>query len=766
MRFFAQIIFFNSSATIRTIGPVVLFFALFIFPPEASAQYIDRSQENLLMNKLTQSRSDTNRIQVLISLGKFHTYKEGKTQRDLDSAYNYLSWARKLSDTLNIQYFKHQTESMIVTFLLNKGDLRAAEGRYQLLLKDCDHTGDVQCKADAMFRHAIFYSSADTNYEVAKKEYIECAEIYNKLNEHNEEERQYYELAFVHFKEGKIDQAIEELLNVAKKAKAAKFERLPETYTLLSKVYRVKGDFNNGLKYAILATEAVKASSRKRGERYYYDDLARMYQEIGENKQALIWYDKAVSLWRKEGLAEYGMYLAQGHLIMELISKNEADQALYEVKKLGKEIPPITTIQKAVVSQNFAICYNGLKQYALAEKYFLRAENLYKQSAMDFEGPQESYPQIASFYLGQKQYKKANYYLQQSLNFNPQRLSIAAIRDVHYMLFKVDSAEKNYISAIDHQRIGKHLDDSLVNRSKLYEIVRLQVQFKTKELAENYQNQTKFQSIKLQQAKQSQNMIIGFSCVLFIIILLLLNQYRIKQSSNKQLRAKQIEIGTQNITLQNLVQEKEWLVKEIHHRVKNNLQTIVSLLESQIGFLNDTDALTAVKNSQHRIHAMSLIHQKLYLTANVTSVNMANYVNELVNYLSESFNTSKKIVFELDVSPLEIDVAVGIPLGLILNEAITNSIKYAFKEKDGIISVKFTLQDSLYKLTIADNGIGLPAGFNDTVIINSLGMTLVKGLCKQIGANFNISSKGGVVISITFEPLSFSKNKDLIIPLH
>jgi two-component sensor histidine kinase len=759
MPFFTQFIFSRSRAYTRTIGRIFLFFTLLLYAGPISAQYIDRNQENMLMKKLAQSSSDTNRIQTLVLLGKFHTYKEGKKQKDLDSAYNYLSWARKLSDTLNIQYFQHQTESMIVTFLLNKGDLKSAEARYDLLMKDCDRTRDLQCKADAMFRHAIFYSSADTNYEVAKREYTECARIYHQLNEHNEEERQHYELAFVHFKEDKLDLTITELLEVVKKAKAAKFERLPETYTLLSKVYRVKGDFNNGLKYAILATEAIKVAKKKRGERYYYDDLARMYQEIGENKQALIWYDRAVTLWRKEGLPEYGMYLAQGHLIMELIAKKEANQALYEVKKLEKEIPPVTTIQKAVVAQNLAICYNGLKQYSLAEKYFLSAEDLYKHSVMDFEGPQESYPQIARFYLEQKQYKRANYYLQQSLNFKPQRLSIAAIRDVHYMLFKVDSAEKNYISAIDHQRIGKHWDDSLLNRSKLYEIVRLQVQFKTKELAEGYQNQTKFQIIKLQQVRQTQNMFIGFACVLFIIIILLLNQYRIKQSSNKQLRAKQIEIGNQNVKLQNLVQEKEWLVKEIHHRVKNNLQTIVSLLESQIGFLNDADALAAVKNSQHRIHAMSLIHQKLYLTDNLTSVNMAIYVKELVNYLSESFNTAKNIIFDLEVSPLDIDVAIAIPLGLILNETITNSIKYAFKEKGGTVCVKFIREDSLYKLTIADNGIGLPAGLTDTGAIASLGMTLIKGLCKQIGADFNINGDAGVIISITFKPVLFNKDK-------
>ena len=730
---------------------ILLILTLLLSAVTLNAQYINRTQENLLMSKLESSQSDTARLQTLISLGKFHTYKEGKTKKDFDSSYNYLSWARRLSDTLNNQYFQHQTESMIITFLMNKGDLVIAEKRYQLLMKDCDRTGDEQCKADAMFRHAIYLSSAGIDIGIATKEYMDCAVIYHRLKEYKEEERQYYELAFVNFKEGKFNLAESGLLNVIRKAKTITFSKLADSYTLLSKLYRVEGDFNDGLKYAILATETVESSADKRGERYYFDDLAHMYQEMGENQLATLWYEKAVNVWRAQGLAEYGMYLAQGHLVKEMIARHQVNEALEAVLSLKQEIPPITAIQIACVSENLAICYNALKKYNTAEQYFLNAVKLYKQSELDFEGPQESYPNLGTFYLQQKQYKKAGFYLNQALNFKPQCLSIASIRDIHYLLFKVDSAQKNYLSAIDHQRIGKHLDDSLLNRFKMYEIAKLQIQFKTSELGEKYKNQAKLQSIKLQQAQQSRNVIIGFTAVLFVIFILLLNQYRIKQSSNKQLQTQQLEISSQNFRLQNLVKEKEWLVKEIHHRVKNNLQTIVSLLESQTIFLTNTDALAAVKNSQHRIHAMSLIHQKLYLTDNVTTVNMHVYIKELVKYLSDSFSSPRKVEFNLEISPLEIDVAKAIPLGLILNEAITNAIKYAFKEKEGVIRVAFSQQETNYNLTIADNGIGLPEGFSDQIKIDSLGMTLIKGLCKEIGASFHINGKDGTTIDISFK---------------
>jgi two-component sensor histidine kinase len=190
------------------------------------------------------------------------------------------------------------------------------------------------------------------------------------------------------------------------------------------------------------------------------------------------------------------------------------------------------------------------------------------------------------------------------------------------------------------------------------------------------------------------------------------------------------------------------LVKEIHHRVKNNLHTIVSLLESQSAYLGN-DALAAVRDSQHRVFAMSLIHQKLYLSDNVTTIDMSIYIKELVNYLGDSFNTAQRIRFELDIEPIKLDVGTAIPLGLVMNEAITNSIKYAFPKDTGLITIVLKEDDARYCLIIADNGSGLPPDF-DNVNANSLGMRLMRGLSKEIDATFTIAGHAGTIITITF----------------
>jgi|SRR5882724_1240466 len=240
------------------------------------------------------------------------------------------------------------------------------------------------------------------------------------------------------------------------------------------------------------------------------------------------------------------------------------------------------------------------------------------------------------------------------------------------------------------------------------------------------------------------NFTIGGIGLLLIIIALLYRQYRQKQKSSNVISGK-------NDLLQRLVTEKEWLLKEIHHRVKNNFQTVMGLLGTQTGYLKNESAADAIRNSQHRIQSMSLIHQRLYQTENLSAINMTGYIYELVDYLSESFNINNRIRFDLQIEPIELDLGHCIPLGLILNEAITNSFKYAFPNgKEGmiIISLASTSGNHL-SLTVKDNGIGLPAKFS-AAKTDSMGMNLMRGLSAEIGACFSIINQNGTYISVSF----------------
>lgn len=252
------------------------------------------------------------------------------------------------------------------------------------------------------------------------------------------------------------------------------------------------------------------------------------------------------------------------------------------------------------------------------------------------------------------------------------------------------------------------------------------------------------------------NVFIGSSIFLVLFIALLYSRFKLKRKTKKQLEIKRKQIREQNDLNKKLLNEKEWLLKEIHHRVKNNLQIVISLLNTQSAYLDNEDALMAIQNSQHRMHAMSLIHQKLYQSDNVARVDMSWFIDELVLYMKDCFATDKKINFVLDAEKVYLNAAQSVPMGLIINEALNNAIKYAFpldRKGEVQISLKNTGQNN-YELIIADNGIGLPYNFKETKR-DSLGMNLMIGLSNQIDGTFDIKNDNGLKIKITF-----TKNKE------
>ena len=149
---------------------------------------------------------------------------------------------------------------------------------------------------------------------------------------------------------------------------------------------------------------------------------------------------------------------------------------------------------------------------------------------------------------------------------------------------------------------------------------------------------------------------------------------------------------------------------------------------------------------------MSIIHQKLYQSETLSSIHMPEYIYELVEYLRESYSIRENIGFSLQIENIELNHASAITLGLILNEAITNSIKYAFaKTKDKQISISLTrISDSQILMSIADNGRGLPVDF-DSRIGASMGMELLRGLTDDLGGSFSIEAKDGTHIKVIFE---------------
>ncbi|MEG4516116.1 MULTISPECIES: PAS domain S-box protein [unclassified Microcoleus] len=209
--------------------------------------------------------------------------------------------------------------------------------------------------------------------------------------------------------------------------------------------------------------------------------------------------------------------------------------------------------------------------------------------------------------------------------------------------------------------------------------------------------------------------------------------------------------------IQAALREKEVLLKEIHHRVKNNMQVISSLLQLQAQYIEDEATLTLFEESQTRIHSMALIHEQLYQSEHLDCIDLPPYVENLVANLYQSFGCGNTAIqFNLNVDPIYLNIETAIPCGLIINELVSNSLKYAFiKSLTGLITVSFCeINSQQFKLIIQDNGSGFPADF-DVENTETLGLRLVRMLAYQLEATIAIDSKCGICYTLVFKQLNY-----------
>ena len=331
-----------------------------------------------------------------------------------------------------------------------------------------------------------------------------------------------------------------------------------------------------------------------------------------------------------------------------------------------------------------------------------------------------------------------------------------------------DSIHHDFRAALKHFYQYRVLKESVFDEIKQSQSNQLNRQYQTAkkdmEIASGEKNigllttQNKLIAKNILQTKANRNLIIAIAAVIAMLLVTSYLQYSLKRNANLRLEKQRLAIDQKNERLQllseqkdDLLEEKEVLIKEIHHRVKNNLQVVISLLNTQSAYLNDPFASAALRQSQHRMQSISLIHQKLYQSESRALINMRDYTHELVMYLRQSFDTSPRIGFTLDIDNIDLDVLRAVPVALVLNEAITNALKYAFPDNnDGIIEIELRCVDGhQLKVAVTDDGTGLPPGF-DVDLCKSLGINLMKGMCREIKGQLAIQSKNGLAVMLTF----------------
>jgi len=201
--------------------------------------------------------------------------------------------------------------------------------------------------------------------------------------------------------------------------------------------------------------------------------------------------------------------------------------------------------------------------------------------------------------------------------------------------------------------------------------------------------------------------------------------------------------------------EKEILLKEIHHRVKNNMQIISSLLNLQKEYVDDFEAINVLQESQNRVKTMSIIHEKLYQSDDLTHINIKEYIEKLINDLLYSYAVTN-VQEILDIKEIKMNIETALPCGLIISELVSNSLKYAYPHKNSINKLKITLNEinGKFELIISDNGVGLPPNF-DYKNTESLGLQLVNNLVDQLDGEIELKQNSGTEFRIVFKELQY-----------
>jgi two-component system, sensor histidine kinase PdtaS len=768
---------------------------------------------------------DSNTIETLWRWGSQYSEEDHGHPINFDSAWYFFNQALLLSGKLNSTNLLYTSHTKLAFMFCQKNDTVTAlshaikaSSYYKephFNIAHMWHTMGLNIplrEANLFFKITCYQRSIAIHLQNGKKDksalsdvYLSLGDIYDYRDQTDLAERTYLEAERLML-EGKNN----------------------SMYLVYSRLYNLniyKGSLDKAVYYALAALKAAEVSDLKNISQYY-QNVGNVYYDVVHPERSLEYYDKALESARTTNKLISGTLIKRVAEIMVTIGKDK--EALAFVQQASKEFTVPLSEDTMMIYDAMAACHMALKQYDEAEKYYLRMEALSPRVNKYFIA---NCPyMIGKFYYKIKQYDKAVPYLNSCLTIHKGGLPIHAIREVTFLLYRIDSTQGKYLSAINHYRSYKFISDSMYNINRNRQVEELRIQYdsekKDKELAlkgkdielltrqkllqqalaeqkgkdvllkqkdidllkqeqslqavisdkqqqaltqkgkelvlkqENINllnNQQQLQSEQLKQANFIKRMTIGGIVLLLVILSLLFNQYRIKQRNNRMISEKNERLNNLLEEKEGLIEEKEGLLeekqlllKEIHHRVKNNLQVVLSLLKLQSANLKD-EALAALHDSQHRVQAMSLIHQKLYHDDNISTINMHEYVHELVEYLKDSFVSRTRIVFVLTIEPVVLDVSQAVPLGLIINEAVTNIFKHAFPDRERgqvHISLEVLDKDEL-ALNITDNGIGLPDNHAHSSK-SSLGLKLMKGLCRDFNGRYTIEGTTGTRIQVVF----------------
>jgi two-component sensor histidine kinase/Tfp pilus assembly protein PilF len=582
-------------------------------------------------------------------------------------------------------------------------------------------------------------------YDV-KKDYDQASNYYQKalsraesLNDSTEILGALYGLSKIKYKNGENDQAINGYNRVLEIAKSLKDQRSESaTYYQLLILNNQQGNYSEAIKYGIEGLKISETINDMRLTAGFTNIIGNIYRYQEDYDQALIYYSKSIKTAEENGMKNSiaGTYQNLAYIYAQKGDLPKSTQ--YYEKSL--EIHESYKDQAAIANccNSLAGNYVKLQQYNKAYNLSNRALEIGKKLSFKpitltsltnlsaIHHAQDSIDQaIASATIGLQ--------MADELGIDRHKKSLSfTLYNIYKDLGNTGDALKMYESYTASK-------DSLDKKEDIRNVLKQTYQYESEKKAaiDSLQFLSEKEILTTKNVQQSR-LLYGSGFALFLFSLLSYFIYKLYRKTNKQ-----------NEIISSSLKEKDTLLREIHHRVKNNLQLVSSLLSLQSRHIEDPKALEALNSGKSRVKSMALIHQNLYNKENLTGISIKNYLEKLCNELVSTYQIdSNQIKLRTDIQDLDLDIDTIVPLGLIINELLTNALKYAFPENAaGEILIGLKEENKKLILRVSDNGIGLPLDFNTK---NSFGYKLISTLNEQLDGTMKKTGDSGTKVEIQF----------------
>ena len=510
----------------------------------------------------------------------------------------------------------------------------------------------------------------------------------------------------------------------------------------LSFVSTITGDWQNGMQIAFEGLKISQAQYPKL-EIVFYNLIALVYEKQQDSHRRLEWLLKAYHHPEINFLPNNGKWLIYHNIGEVYENLNEFDSAMkyahiIDIECRKGNIPIEVSYANAIMGR----VEKKRHKYDQALQYFKIAMRFANQAGNSFLVSEQSVD-LAGVFHAMNQSDSAISYAMEALKGGKKFKNLVLIANAAKLLAEVYEPDEP-IKSIYYLKLLNATNDSLYTTSRIFQtqniVTTIQQQERDlKEAKRNYEFTTR------------QNALIGFLLFLGILLVILIRTNQQKQKGVAMLEEKNKEISLQKDEIEKAMEQKQILLSELQHRVKNNLQYVISILEIQKESVNHNTIDELIKSNQNRIHSIALLHKKLNLNDRVQDVDLRRYSVELAELVKDSYdNKSKQVNMFITCDIATLSITKALPIGLIIVELISNSMKHAFKnQKHGIINLEIT-QDSISQkncLLYMDNGDGFDF---DHIETNGLGIEIMKGLIEQLHGEYETSFKNGFELKFFF----------------